>query len=228
MAKSRPAFVCQSCGARFPKWLGRCPDCGGWNSVVEEAPAAPGAVLAFAARPAADAGESKAEALSAAPRQAAQERISTGLGEVDRVLGGGFLDGTVALLGGDPGIGKSTLVLQLLDRIGSRGVPALYVSAEESAAQIRDRARRLGLAGRNVHLLAETELEAMGPEVQRLSPRLLVIDSIQTVRSAGLDGPAAGTVTQVRECAAQLIQLAKTSGACVILIGHVTKEGALA
>ena len=237
MAKSRPAFVCQSCGARFPKWLGRCPDCGGWNSVVEEAPAPPASVLAFAGRvqpaaaggpPAGQTGGAKAESLVAREREAQGERISTGLAEVDRVLGGGLLEGTVALLGGDPGIGKSTLVLQMLDRAGSRGIPALYISGEESAAQIRDRARRLGLTGRNVHLLAEVELEAMGPEIQRLAPRLIAIDSIQTVRAGEQDAPPAGTVTQVRACAAQFIQLAKTSGACVLLIGHVTKEGALA
>jgi DNA repair protein RadA/Sms len=240
MAKSRPAFVCQTCGARFPKWLGRCPDCGGWNSVIEEAPAAPASILAFSARAPAT-GKSRAESLAdedrpgkpfGKDRPAPQERISTGLAEVDRVLGGGFLDGTVALLGGDPGIGKSTLVLQALDRAGARGVPALYVSGEESAAQIRDRARRLGLSGRNVHLLAETDLEALGPEIARLSPRLVAIDSIQTVRSGGAAGmlaaPAAGTVSQVRECTAQFVQLAKSTGACVILIGHVTKDGALA
>lgn len=231
MAKSRPAFVCQACGARFPKWLGRCPDCGGWNSVVEEAAAPPAPVLAFAARPqpaGVDAPASKAESLAARDRETPGERISTGLAEVDRVLGGGLLDGTVALLGGDPGIGKSTLVLQMLDRAGARGIPALYISGEESGAQIRDRARRLGLAGRNVHLLAETELEVMGPEIQRIAPRLIAIDSIQTVRAGEADAPAAGTVSQVRACAAQFIQLAKSTGACVLLIGHVTKEGSLA
>ncbi len=154
-------------------------------------------------------------------------RIATGMPEVDRVLGGGLLEGSVALLGGDPGIGKSTLVLQMLDRVGARGQTALYISGEESVEQVRARAARLGLGGRGVHLLAEQQLEELAPELRRLRPALIVVDSIQTAHTREHEA-LPGTVTQVRACAAQFIQWAKTTGGAVLLVGHVTKEGALA
>lgn len=227
MAKSRVAFVCQACGSRFPKWLGRCPDCGGWNSVVEEASAPSASVLAFSPRPQAAPAAPQAAPLAQRDPQGRGQRLATGFAEVDRVLGGGLQEGSVAVLGGDPGIGKSTLILQLLDRVGARGGTALYLTGEESAAQVQSRAERLELACRGVHVLAETELERMAAEVERLSPRLIVVDSIQTVRTQELDS-IPGTVSQVRACAARFVGHAKASGAAVVLIGHVTKEGTLA
>jgi DNA repair protein RadA/Sms len=230
MAKFRVAFVCQTCGSRFPKWLGRCPDCGGWNSVVEELALPSASVLAFSPRPQgpqAVPNSPQAAPLSQRESGARGPRLATGFADVDRVLGGGVLEGSVVLLGGDPGIGKSTLVLQMLDRVGARGGSALYLSGEESPAQIQGRAERLGLTCKGVHVLAETELERMAAEVERLSPRLIVVDSIQTVRTQELDS-IPGTVSQVRACAARFVGHAKATGAAVLLVGHVTKEGTLA
>ncbi|HUJ75108.1 MAG TPA: ATPase domain-containing protein, partial [bacterium] len=139
MARLRFAYACQGCGARFPKWLGRCPDCGAWNSILQEAPPEPGSILAFTPRATTAPAGPQTQSLLPREAEATHPRLATGLGEVDRVLGGGLLEGTVALLGGDPGIGKSTLVLQLLDRAAARGLPALYISGEESPAQIRSR-----------------------------------------------------------------------------------------
>lgn len=231
MAKSRTVYVCQSCDAQSPKWLGRCTECGEWNSLIEEIPpsahssglqSSRGGSLSLGPT-----GSGKAIPLTEVAEHDASSRLATGIPEVERVLGGGLLPGSVCLLGGDPGIGKSTLVLQLLDKLGQGGHTGLYISGEESAGQIKNRAQRLGIQGHQVHLLAEVELERMAPEIERLSPALIVIDSIQTVRTGELDS-IAGNVSQVRACAARLIHHAKTQGATVLLIGHVTKEGALA
>ena len=224
MAKAKSVktlFQCNECGGQSPKWAGRCPQCNAWNSLVEtQAEAAPGnhrfATLAPAApvRPLAE-----IEALEV-------PRFSSGLDEFDRVLGGGLVAGAVILIGGDPGIGKSTLLLQALAAL-SRERPVLYVSGEESGAQIALRARRLGVDGRAVMLQAEIQLEKIQAAIAAARPAVAVIDSIQTIYSEELTS-APGSVAQVRECAAQLTRLAKQSGVCIVMVGHVTKEGALA
>ncbi|MCH8844413.1 MAG: DNA repair protein RadA [SAR324 cluster bacterium] len=230
MAKALARYACTSCGARFPKWLGRCPECGEWNTVAEEAQ--PAAELGSAM---AHADPSPVVSLRDVGGEAREARISTGLSELDRVLGGGFLPRSVTLLGGDPGIGKSTLVLQILDHIGRAGRKTLYITGEESAGQIKSRADRLGLSGAGIQIVTEVELERMIPAMVQEAPDLTVIDSIQTVRSGEIDS-AAGSLSQVRACAARLIHHAKqvqphppqAGGTAMLLIGHVTKEGALA
>ena len=226
MASPRTAYVCGSCGARFPKWMGRCTTCQAWNTLSEEVPD-DGLGLAPRDAAAAPGPAVQAQTLAEVDRAAGGGHQPTGLAEVDRVLGGGLLPGAVVLLGGDPGIGKSTLVLQLLHHVATAGRRVFYVTGEESAAQIRSRAERLGLDDSPVQLLAEVTLERMAPEIERTTPHLLVVDSIQTVRSETVES-AAGSVSQVRACAARLIHLAKTRETAVLLIGHVTKEGALA
>jgi DNA repair protein RadA/Sms len=216
MARVNPVFVCGSCGGETLKWQGQCPLCGEWNSL--ERKSAPGT---RAAAPAA------AIALSEGVRGAAGgERLPSGAGELDRVLGGGIVPGSVILLGGDPGIGKSTLLLQVAAAVGASR-PVLYASGEESAAQVGLRGERLGLAAERLGLVAETDLArilALGVE-QRAA--LLVIDSIQTVQS-GSAGAGAGSVSQLRECTAELVRFAKSSGTAVVIVGHVTKEGTIA
>ncbi|AJF08071.1 DNA repair protein RadA [Geoalkalibacter subterraneus] len=211
-------FVCQQCGGTSPKWLGRCPDCQAWNTLVEEKTA-----------PARD---SRAPTSSSRPQRLPQvavtkeDRRRCGIGEFDQVLGGGIVAGSFILIGGDPGIGKSTLLLQAVSRLSEQG-SALYVTAEESARQVKLRADRLGVSPRDVFLLAETSLEAILERVAELKPAFLVIDSIQTIFTAALDS-APGSVSQVRECASRLMQVAKGDGIPTFLVGHVTKDGAIA
>ncbi|MGA7991803.1 MAG: DNA repair protein RadA [Thermoanaerobaculia bacterium] len=217
--KPATVFACSSCGAQSPQWLGRCPECGGWNTLAEEREAA---------RPV---GSSAARA-SAAVRlsdvaAAAVPRLPTGLADVDRVLGGGLVPGSVVLLGGEPGIGKSTLLLQVASRLAERLGEVLYVSAEESAQQVRMRAGRLGVSAPGLFLLAETSLDAILEAARAGRYAAVVVDSIQTVSSPAVSA-GAGSVTQVRECAGRLQAFAKTSGVPVFLIGHVTKDGTLA
>ena len=223
MAKEKTHYVCQACGGSSSKWLGKCPDCGAWNSLIEST-----------VTEAAGAGKNRFQSL-AAPQPVANlsdieakdfARLPTTLDELDRVLGGGLVDGGVVLIGGDPGIGKSTLLLQALHIISLHN-PTLYVSGEESGAQIAMRARRLGLDQTQVRVLAEISLERIVATVQGERPRVCVIDSIQTIYTEALTS-APGSVAQVRECAAHLTRLAKATGVTVILVGHVTKEGALA
>jgi DNA repair protein RadA/Sms len=216
---AKTAFVCQSCGNQFPKWIGRCPNCQGWNTLVEERVVAPPKGRG-AARP-----PREPIALDAVPSDA-EERISTGIGEFDRVLGGGVVRGSLVLLGGDPGIGKSSLLMQASDRLSTRGT-VLYVSGEESAAQMKLRARRFGIAGPNILVLAETDLGTIIEAVRRIRPIFTVIDSIQTT-SSDVIGSAAGGVSQLRECAARLLEVAKGDDVPIFLVGHVTKEGAVA
>jgi len=222
-SKSKPktVYACQACGYESPKWLGRCPDCGAWSSLAEELrqPAAslPPAAWGAAAEP-------------VALRDVALEgevRVPSGSSELDRVLGGGIVPGSVVLVGGDPGIGKSTILLQLCGAVAGRGKKVLYVSGEESPAQIKMRAERLGLAASGVLLAPETALERVVDLVGRLAPDILCVDSIQTLFTMDL-GSAPGTVAQVRECAARLTILAKQRGMPLFLIGHTTKEGAIA
>jgi len=223
MAKAKTIYSCTECGGQSPKWQGQCPHCGAWNTLVE---------TVAEALPAA--GKNRYSALAASGRlqQLAEveasevSRTPTGIAEFDRVLGGGLVDGGVVLIGGDPGIGKSTLLLQALAHL-STNRKVLYVSGEESAQQIALRAKRLDLNAREVHLLPEIQLEKIQAVVGREQPDVVVIDSIQTVYSEQLTS-APGSVAQVRECAAQLTRQAKSSGVTIILVGHVTKEGALA
>ncbi len=223
MAKARSIYTCAECGASNPKWQGQCPGCGQWNTLVETVAEA---AASGANRYAGLAGGGQMQDLSAIrPRE--EPRQPTGIEEFDRVLGGGLVPGGVVLIGGDPGIGKSTLLLQALARLTEDGQPVLYVSGEESAEQVALRARRLQLATRGLRLLPEIGLEKILAILQRERPLVAVIDSIQTLYSEALQS-APGSVAQVRECAAQLTRLAKQSGICVILVGHVTKEGALA
>ncbi|HTS14073.1 MAG TPA: DNA repair protein RadA [Candidatus Sulfotelmatobacter sp.] len=236
MAKAQSRYVCQACGESFLRWEGQCRACGGWNTLVEtlvhERPSAGARGGARAGRSAGGEGPVALRDL----REAPLERHPTGIGELDRVLGGGLVPGSLVLLGGEPGIGKSTLVLEAAAGVArgahpGREVAVLYASGEESSGQLRLRARRLGLAddpaGERVHVLAETDVERIIEHATAARPDLLIVDSIQTVTLDALDGPA-GSVGQVREAAARLLGFAKGSGVPVVLVGHVTKDGALA
>ncbi|TDQ45182.1 DNA repair protein RadA [Tepidicella xavieri] len=227
MAKDRTLFACQACGGTTPRWLGKCPHCGAWNSLVETAAEAPSASKnRLSAGPK---GLAPTAALAVLSDIEATEvaRTPTGLGELDRVLGGGVVEGGVVLIGGDPGIGKSTLLLQALDALQHAGLDTLYVTGEESGAQVALRSRRLGLARSQVKVLAEIQLEKILATLDAQQPAIAVIDSIQTLYSDQLSS-APGSVAQVRECAAHLTRAAKASGVTIVLVGHVTKEGALA
>jgi DNA repair protein RadA/Sms len=220
VAKAKTAYACTECGGRSSKWQGQCPHCSAWNTLVETVAVAP------SARFAAVAGAAGEVRPLASVTTLAEERSATGLEEFDRVLGGGLVPGAVILLGGDPGIGKSTLLLQAMAAIGAQR-RALYVTGEESPEQIAMRAQRLGLVNAPVELLAEVQLEAILGAMRMRQPEVVVIDSIQTMYTEALES-APGSVAQVRECAAQLTRLAKQSAITVILVGHVTKEGAIA
>ena len=223
MAKEKNVYTCTDCGGTSPKWLGKCPSCGAWNTLIEsvaESGAPARNRFASLARSAAVASLCDIEATE-------MERTPTGHEELDRVLGGGIVEGGVVLIGGDPGIGKSTLLLQALHALQVAGRNTLYVTGEESAAQVALRSRRLGLDHSQVKVLAEIALEKILATLDQVQPDIAVIDSIQTVYSDQLTS-APGSVAQVRECAAHLTRAAKASGACVVLVGHVTKEGALA
>jgi DNA repair protein RadA/Sms len=219
MAKSKSQYVCAECGGVCPKWQGQCPQCNAWNSLAE-APAEPAAARFAPIAATAEVHTLGEIAATDLPRE------TTGLAEFDRVLGGGVVPGGVVLIGGDPGIGKSTLLLQALAAMAQR-MKVLYVSGEESAAQVALRARRLGVDGQRVRLMAEISLERILAALETERPQMAVIDSIQTVYSGDLQS-APGSVAQVRECAAQLTRAAKRSGVSLVLVGHVTKEGALA
>jgi DNA repair protein RadA/Sms len=227
---ARPAtiFTCSACGATSPKWHGRCPGCDEWNTLVEERarPARAGTGRGAGGRPAGAGPPPRAVPL----RDVAVERVPrlhTGIGELDRVLGGGLVPGSLVLLGGSPGIGKSTLTNMALGHLAGAGRPTLYVSGEESAAQIRLRAERLGADALEVPVLAETDLDTVLDVLRAERPDACVIDSVQTLSSAALES-APGTVGQVREVASRIAEVAKRSGTAVLLVGHVTKEGALA
>jgi DNA repair protein RadA/Sms len=226
MAKDKTHYSCTECGGTSPKWLGKCPQCEAWNTLVEAVSAEAGTLKnRFTPR----AGLAPSAGVTALSDIEAQdvERTPTGQDELDRVLGGGMVEGGVVLIGGDPGIGKSTLLLQALDGLQRSGQTTLYVTGEESGAQVALRARRLGLDNSRVQVLAETQLEKIISTLQAQSPHIAVIDSIQTVYSDQLTS-APGSVAQVRECAAHLTRLAKSTGIAIVLVGHVTKEGALA
>jgi DNA repair protein RadA/Sms len=225
--KQKTVFACQECGAQSPKWLGRCPECGAWNSFVEERqapePAAGGA----------DGTRRYALAVAAGPQLYADidtvvaERLSTGIGEFDRVLGGGVVPGSLVLIGGEPGIGKSTLLLQAAAYFAQSVGTVLYCSGEESEHQIKSRGQRLGIDDAPLYILAETCLERILEEVARLRPAFIIVDSIQTVFSLKFQS-APGSIGQVRESATQLLFAAKGQNIPTFLVGHVTKDGALA
>ena len=222
MAKKRTKYVCNSCGASSPRYLGKCPHCEAWESYVEEIIAAPEPTKARGARSSATRAE--ITTLDAVDLEHAA-RISSGIGEFDRVLGGGIMPGSIVLVGGDPGVGKSTLMAQMcagLDRM-----PVLYITGEESLEQVAMRARRLGLATDRLRLMAETNVEAIIAAAENHRPRVLVVDSIQVVHSDD-SSSAPGSVSQVRECAAFLTRFAKRTGTVLFLVGHVTKDGSLA
>ncbi len=223
MAKPKRRYICQACGSLAQRWQGQCGDCGEWNTLAEEAPetvfsakhslASGGRAIAF-------------EALDA-PGEALQRR-STGLAEFDRALGGGLVPGSAVLMGGDPGIGKSTLLLQAAAKIAAAGGEVVYISGEEAAGQVRLRADRLGLAGAPIRFAAATSVRDILTTLGRISPpALMVIDSIQTMHSDQIEG-APGTVSQVRASAFELIRFAKESGVALVLVGHVTKDGSIA
>jgi len=225
VSRARTRYSCRECGASFPKWAGQCADCGAWNT-LEESLAAP-QKKAAAPRFAGYAGDAAAAIRPLAEVELGHTRRSTtGLPELDRVLGGGLVQGSVVLIGGDPGIGKSTLLIQALASLSER-MPALYVSGEESAEQIGMRARRLGLPAEKLRLLTETCVERTLTLALQERPAVMVMDSIQTFYSEQLQS-APGSVAQVRESAAQLVRFAKQTGTSLFLVGHVTKEGALA
>jgi DNA repair protein RadA/Sms len=223
---SRSVYVCQQCGTSAPKWSGQCASCGAWNTLVET-------VMLGASRRTRSS-ESRANAAVAAAVEAIAsvssaeaDRLASGIGELDRVLGGGLVPGSIVLLGGDPGIGKSTLLLQLAARLAHQGADVLYVTGEESARQVRGRAERVGAVVDGLSLLATTELERAVDAILATTPALAVVDSVQTLASAELGGPA-GSVGQVREVAGRLAEVAKAGSTCVALVGHVTKEGTVA
>ncbi|HID10903.1 MAG TPA: AAA family ATPase, partial [Candidatus Latescibacteria bacterium] len=217
MAKERTIYVCQACGARSPKWFGRCPECGQWNTCVEE-------LLRERSSGREEFPRSEALPITHIPPSQLPRR-ATGIGELDRTLGGGIVPGSAVLVAGDPGIGKSTLLLQAAGSLAFFGEPVLYISGEESAQQVRLRAERIGALSDELWLLAETDVEAVLSQMEKLSPVMVVVDSIQTMFAPELEG-APGGVSQVRECASRLVRFAKLTGTAVFMVGHVTKEGA--
>lgn len=223
MAKVKKAYFCRECGFDAPKWLGRCPSCGAWNSFTEEIVAKESGSI-----PAVVAGKSVP---ASKPQRVAEiecgttQRIDTGNGEVNRVLGGGLVAGSLILLGGEPGIGKSTLSLQLA--LSDNGLKTLYVSGEESAEQIKLRAERIGIRNENCIVYTETLLENIVAQIEEIRPDMVVIDSIQTMYTDLIDS-SAGSVSQIRECAATLLKYAKGSGTPIFIIGHITKDGTIA
>lgn len=219
MAKTKLQFVCQSCGHVSPKWLGRCPSCGEWNSLVEE-------VQQDGRTPQAAVREASPIPISDV-LMADEPRVASGIGELDRVLGGGLVQGSLVLIGGEPGSGKSTLMLQACQRLGASGLKVLYVTGEESLPQVKLRAKRLGVETPELLLLAENDLGTILAAIERSGPSTVVIDSIQTVYRSDIPS-APGSVAQVRECTGDLLRVAKGSNVTVLLVGHVTKEGQLA
>ena len=219
--KKETFFVCQNCGHKAGKWLGKCAECGEWNSFVEEkSQAARSGRNGFSLR--------DVSAIAFTDIESQDDvRVPSGVTEFDRVLGGGIVPGTLVLIGGDPGIGKSTLLLQVADKLSAAGALVLYVSGEESERQIKLRGERLGVDAKNVYLLPETNLENIVKEIERLKPGAVIVDSIQTVFSSMIDS-APGSVSQVREVAHRFLMLAKTRGVPIFLIGHITKEGSIA
>lgn len=224
MAKPDHIFTCQACGAIWPRWQGKCDACGEWNTLVEEAarPVVPGSMAAPTGK--------RSKAAAFVPLTGESEppaRLATGISELDRVCGGGLVPASAILIGGDPGVGKSTLLLQAAASLARRGAAVAYVTGEEAEAQVQDRARRLKAADAPVHLAAETDLRKILEGLKALKPDVVIADSIQTLWADGVEA-APGTVAQVRACAHELVRFAKKSGAVLLLVGHVTKDGQIA
>ena len=227
MAKEKTVYVCSACGYETPRWMGKCPGCNAWNTMEEQAPQASVSQAApVKANKQRGGTGAKALRLDEIPEENAA-RASTGIGELDRVLGGGVVEGSLMLVGGDPGIGKSTLLLQVSEHLARQGARVLYISGEESARQIKMRARRLGVAADSLLILSENALDAAETRWVEIQPDYMIIDSIQTMYRPDM-ASAPGSVSQVRECASLLMRMAKTTGCAVFLVGHVTKEGAIA
>ncbi len=217
--KQKTIYTCQQCGFQSPKWLGKCPDCAQWNSLTEEVQVVvrgAGKSVPSTSRP----------QLLSEVAVSEEDRMRCGIAELDRVLGGGVVPGSLTLIGGDPGIGKSTLLLQAVARLTANG-PALYATAEESTRQVKLRGDRLGVRAKDLYILAETSLEAILERVREMKPAFLVVDSIQTIFTSALES-APGSVSQVRECAGRLMHLAKGDGVPTFIVGHVTKDGSIA
>src|SRR6266705_2467419 len=230
MPKLRTKFLCQQCGAEQGKWVGKCPDCGAWNSLEEVAdlPQSPAQQRRQSLLGSSSIAQGTQFPLNLPEiKPLAQARISVGYSEMDRVLGGGLVAGSLILIGGEPGIGKSTLLLQVAGNIATSAGVVLYVSGEESIEQVKMRAERLDITGEHLYLLASIELDVIAEAVNRLKPVLVIVDSIQTLLSSHLTS-APGSISQVRECTLQLMQIAKSSHTPIFIIGHVTKEGTVA
>ncbi|MFO7315719.1 MAG: DNA repair protein RadA [Bacilli bacterium] len=223
MAKKKTKFCCQSCGYESPKWLGRCPGCGEWNSFVEEIEVISKSRGVFQHS---EASSQKAVPIVSIETQE-EQRFETSMVELNRVLGGGIVPGSLVLIGGDPGIGKSTLLMQLSADLSNSGHRVLYVSGEESLKQTRLRASRLGVQSKELFIYAETDLELIRHSIEEVQPRFIIVDSIQTVHHPEVTS-APGSVSQVRECTSELMRIAKTKGIATFLVGHVTKEGQIA
>ncbi|WP_347548117.1 DNA repair protein RadA [Pseudalkalibacillus hwajinpoensis] len=224
MAKKKTKFMCQDCGYESPKWMGKCPGCHQWNTMVEEFVPADNDRRRFV---------TPNEGVTGKPtsirhiQKEMEPRIYTKITELDRVLGGGVVPGSLVLVGGDPGIGKSTLLLQTSSKLAEQDHPVLYISGEESVKQTKLRADRLGIDAEKLYVLAETDLEYISKAIEEINPQLVIIDSIQTIfRSEVTSAP--GSVSQVRECTSQLMRIAKTRGIAIFIVGHVTKEGSIA
>lgn len=218
-SKSTVIFVCQNCGNNSPKWIGKCPACSGWNTYVEEIVTKEKANPIF---------KSKSKPVLINEISLANEqRIKTDIKEMDRVLGGGLILGSTVLIGGDPGIGKSTLALQIFGKYSENGIKVLYITGEESSNQIKIRSKRLNVNGENLYVVTETNIESIINNIENSSPGVVVIDSIQTIYSNDLPS-APGTVGQIRECTSKIVQYAKNKGVSFFLVGHVTKEGSIA
>ncbi|HET7616179.1 MAG TPA: DNA repair protein RadA, partial [Bacillales bacterium] len=222
MVKQKVKFMCQECGYESAKWMGRCPGCQSWNTMVEE-------TVRSAAKPRTGlSNQSGGRPVAITEVRGEREpRVLTEMSELNRVLGGGIVPGSLVLVGGDPGIGKSTLLLQTSDQLARNGHKVLYISGEESAKQTKLRAERFGIRSENLYVMAETDLDLIEKAVNDLSPNFLIVDSIQTMNRSDLSS-APGSVSQVRECTGGLMKIAKTSGVATFIVGHVTKEGSIA
>ncbi|HCT15466.1 DNA repair protein RadA [Corynebacterium nuruki] len=237
MAKKSPGYECTSCGHRVSKWVGRCPSCGEWGTVAEAAPS-PLAAVSSSGSPGSRGGAARSGRVAGLTPTAAARRVTdiapggaahrpSGIGELDRVLGGGVVPGSAVLLAGEPGVGKSTLLLEVANRWARLGRSVLYLTAEESVGQVRHRADRTGALSDNLYLAAENDLETALGQIDQVAPELVIVDSLQTLHATGVEGVAGG-VAQTRAVAATLTTFAKSSGIPVLLVGHVTKDGAVA
>jgi len=225
MAKTKSKFICQSCGYESPKWMGKCPGCGAWNTMSEE-------VIKQSARHRVTFHHTESSKMSKPTsintiETVMEPRIRTSLTEFNRVLGSGIVKGSLVLIGGDPGIGKSTLLLQVSSQLANQNYDVLYISGEESVKQTKIRADRLGIQSENLYVLAETDLDYISKAISEMNPSFVVIDSIQTIYHSDISS-APGSVSQVRECTAELMRIAKTKGIAIFIVGHVTKEGSIA